>query len=159
MLFRSGTTFNQKQLDTLKLVKEIALEYKDKRGESFENTAMAICLTESSCGMNKIGDLGKKPNITDASLGVMQVRVETLKYVAKKLKWNDILALDDVALASKLLNDDEFNIKVAVNYLVILSNSTNSYFKTVSRYNGGNKNYAYYNRVKKNMIKVKNIEY
>ena len=45
-----------------------------------------------------------------------------------------------------------FNIEVAVQFLVWLSDYTkHDYFRTVSRYNGGDANHSYYSRVMRNM--------
>jgi len=51
-----ATVFKPEQIDTLALVKDIALRYPDKSGETFAKTAMAICLTETSAGVFKVGD-------------------------------------------------------------------------------------------------------
>lgn len=147
-----GAVFSEKQLKTLKLVRDIALQYPNKQGETFESTAMAICLTETSAGLMKVGDIGKDPNIFNASLGIMQVRLETAKFLAQKLNWQEVLQMSDVKLVNKLLGDDEFNATVAVRFIVWLNEYTNyNYFRTVSRYNGGNYNRPYYYRVMKNM--------
>lgn len=143
------------QIEKLKLVKNVALKYPNKKGKTLEHTAMSICLTETYAGRIKIGDVGKVPNIFNASLGIMQVRLATARFIAKKLKLKDVMALSDVDLMNKLLGDDEFNAKIAIQYLVWLNNHTKDYFRTVSRYNGGNVNYPYYNRVMKNLQRIK----
>ncbi len=140
------------QIEKLKLVKKVALKYPNKKGETFERTAMSICLTETSAGKSlKIGDVGKKPNIFKSSLGIMQVRLATARFIAKKLNLKEVLDLSDAKLVNKLLSDDEFNATIAVRYLVWLNNRTDNYFRTISRYNGGNVNRPYYSRVMKNM--------
>jgi len=147
-----ATVFKPEQINTLALVKEIALRYPDKSGETFAKTAMAICLTETSAGIFKVGDIGKDPNIFKASLGVMQVRLQTARFIAEKLGLEDIKKMSDVKLVNKLLSDDRFNVEVAVQFLVWLSDYTNhNFFRTVSRYNGGNVNHPYYGRVMRNM--------
>lgn len=144
------------QIAKLQMVKEVALQYPNKHGETFEKTAMSICLTETSAGVFKIGDIGKDPNIFNASLGIMQVRLETARFVAKKLNMTEVLKLSDVKLVNKLLSDDQFNAMVAVRFLVWLNDYThNNYFRTVSRYNGGNVNHPYYGRVMRNMQLIK----
>jgi len=158
-LFTSITiadVFSPKQLETLKMVREVALSYPNTKGETFEYTAMAICLTETSAGVFKVGDIGKDPNIFNASLGIMQVRLETAKFLAKKLNWQKVLKMSDVKLVNKLLGDDKFNVTVAVRFIVWLSEYTDyNYFRTVSRYNGGNVNHPYYYRVMRNMDLIK----
>ncbi len=144
------------QLDNLKMVKEIALEYPNKKGKTLEHTAMSICLTETTAGRFKVGDVKRKnPNILKSSLGIMQVRIQTARFIAKKLKIKEVLELTDVELMNKLLNDNKFNARIAIRYLVWLSNRTKNHFTAVSRYNGGNVNYPYYNRVMKNMKIIK----
>lgn len=148
----NAATFSDKQIETLKMVREVALQYPNLTGETFENTAMAICLTETSAGVFKIGDIGNDPNIFNASLGIMQVRLATARFLANKLNWTEVIQMSDVKLVNKLLGDDRFNATMAVKYIVWLNNYTNHhYFRTVSRYNGGNYNRPYYARVMKNM--------
>ncbi len=148
----SAVVFSDRQNETLKMVRDIALQYPNSKGETFENTAMAICLTETSAGLFKVGDIGKDPNIFNASLGIMQVRLETAKFVAKKLNWTEVLEMSDIRLVNRLLSDDKFNAEMGIKFIVWLNNYTkHNYFRTVSRYNGGNYNYSYYNRVMKNM--------
>jgi hypothetical protein len=152
----NAATFTDKQLETLKIVREVALLYPNNIGETFENTAMAICLTETSAGVFKVGDIGKNPNILNASLGIMQVRLGTARFLAEKLNWPEILEMSDLQLVNKLLADDRFNATVAVRFIVWLNDYTNHhYFRTVSRYNGGNYNRPYYYRVMKNMDLIK----
>lgn len=156
LIFATSTmqadVFKPAQLETLSLVKEIALRFPDKTGETFAKTAMAICLTETSAGVFKVGDIGKNPNIFKASLGVMQVRLETARFIAEKVDLKEIKTMSDVKLVNKLLSDDKFNIEVAVQFLVWLSDYTkHNFFRTVSRYNGGNINHPYYQRVMSNM--------
>ena len=151
-----ATTFTDKQLETLKMVRKVALLYPNNLGETFEYTAMAICLTETSAGVFKVGDIGKNPNILNASLGIMQVRLGTARFLAEKLNWTEILQMSDMQLVNKLLGDDEFNATVAVRFIVWLNDYTNHhYFRTVSRYNGGNYNKPYYFRVMRNMDLIK----
>ena len=152
----NAATFSDQQIETLKIVREVALQYPNSTGETFENTAMAICLTETSAGIFKIGDIGKDPNIFKASLGIMQVRLQTARFLADKLKWKEVQQMSDVKLVNKLLGDDRFNATVAVKFIVWLNNYTkHHYFRTVSRYNGGNYNHPYYGRVMKNMDLIK----
>jgi len=155
-----GEKLSKKQLKILKLVKEVALKYPNKNGETFEKTAMAICLLESGGGKYKIGDSkykNKRKHLHKASLGIMQVRVDTARFVAKKFGLKDVLRMSRQRLAYKLLHDNRFNAKIAVLYLVWLNNQTSSYFKTISRYNGGNRNKKYYKKVIKNLRIVRKI--
>lgn len=152
-----GTKLKSEQIERLQMVKEIALQYPNKKGETFEHTAMSICLTETYAGRVKIGDLKKNSDVFSASLGIMQVRLQTARFIGKKLKIDEINDLSDVQLVNKLLGDDAFNAMVAIRYLVWLSDHTQDYFTTVSRYNGGNINHPYFNRVMKNIKKVKQI--
>jgi hypothetical protein len=153
-----ASTLSFQQIETLKIVKSIAKQYPNQSGETFEYTAMAICLTETSAGVFKVGDIGKDPNIFKASLGIMQVRLETARFIAEKLKLTEIQKMSDVVLVNRLLSDDRFNIYVAVQYLVWLNDFTKNYFRSVSRYNGGNFNHTYYNKVIRNMRIIQNIK-
>ncbi len=145
-----------KQILMLKTVKNIASHYPDKRGRTFEDTAMAICLTETSGGKLNFGDKQLlKKGIKKASYGIMQVRLGTARFVAKSFKLVKVQNMSDLELIKKMMHDDLFNAKIGVLYIVWCSNNSKSYFETVSRYNGGKSNQPYYNRVQKNLKIVK----
>ena len=147
---------NYKQINILKQVKEIAKNYPNKHGKTLEKIAMAICLSETGAGKSRFGDKHLlQKGIKEASYGVMQVRLQTAKFVAKVYKLKDIVFLSDISLIKKMMNDDKFNIKLAILYLVWLSNNSKDHFETISRYNGGKVNHSYYNKVKKNLQLVK----
>lgn len=140
------------QLKTLQTVRDVARTIPDYKGETYENTLAAICLTESSAGKNIIGDFKKGIVITRASLGSMQIQVATARYIAKRvkdLKW--INSLSDAQIANKLLTDVKTSAQVSAYYLTILRKSRKHYFNMVSGYNGGMSNNPYYKRVMKNM--------
>lgn len=146
--------FRQKLI--LKTVKNVALFYPDKKGRTFEYTAMAICMTETSGGKINIGDTKLLKNgLKQASYGIMQVRLKTARFMAKKLRLLDIDNMSDVQLIDKLMNNTLFNARIGILYIVWCSNTSSSYFETVSRYNGGKVNHPYFNRVQKNMKMIK----
>lgn len=148
----NATTLDLKQIFTLKTVKNVALNHPNKKGETFEKTMMAICMTETSCGEENFGDKQLlKKGIKKASYGVMQVRLETARFVAKVHNLFDVKLMSDVELITKMMHNNAFNAKIAVLYVVWLSEHSKSYFETVSRYNGGKVNHPYYNKVQKNM--------
>ncbi len=151
-VFIWAKTLTLSQILTLKTVKNVALSYPNKRGETFEKTAMAICMTETSCGKSRFGDKHLlRKGIKKASYGIMQVRLQTARFVGKAYHLPEVMLRSDVDLIDKLMNDNAFNAKIAVLYLVWLSEHSQSYFETVSRYNGGRSNHPYYNRVQRNM--------
>jgi len=140
-----------RQILTLKMVKNVALSHPNKRGKTFEDTMMAICLSETGCGKTNFGDKQLlRRGIKKASYGIMQVRLQTARFVAKKYSLIEAQLLDDISLIEKLMNDDLFNVKIATLYVDWLSDHSKSYFETVSRYNGGKVNYPYFNKIKKN---------
>lgn len=147
----SKVTLSEEQNKNLNIVREVALKYKDNRGESYPNTIAAICMAESSCGINMVGDMEVKKGKFYASLGAMQIRVPTARYLSsifpKKLK--ELHSMTDVTLRKKLLTDIKLSAKIAALYIVHLSNTRKNYFKAVSGYNGGVYNYKYYNKVMK----------
>ena len=139
-----------RQILTLKMVKNIALQYPNKRGETLEETAMAICLAETNGGKVKWGDKQLlKKGIKQASYGIMQVRLQTARFVAKRFYLSDVLRMGDTELITRMMHDPLFNAKIAVLYLVYLSNTSKSYFEMVSRYNGGRVNHPYFNKIKR----------
>jgi len=148
------------QLSVIKQVREIAKNVPNKKGETFEDTLSAICLTESSAGMKLIGDFKKHRNIRKASLGIMQIQVDTAKFVAseyKQLHW--ILKLKDKDLINRLLIDTKFSATIAAYYIKWLSDRTKKYYNLISKYTGIKSNKRYYRNVMKNMKFVKNLKY
>ena len=143
---------SKKQLDTLQMVRDVARTISDNKGETYENTLSAICLTESSGGVHILGDLKKGNDITKASLGAMQIQLRTAKHIAKLTpSLGHLLKLSDKKLATLLLTDVKTSTKIAAHLLVRLKHSRKKYFNMVSGYNGGYSNAPYYARVKKNL--------
>ncbi len=149
-----GLNFKQKLI--LKTVKNVALNYPDKNGRTFEDTAMAICMTETSGGKVNFGDKQLlKRGIKKGSYGIMQVRLATARLVAKAFKLREIQNMSDLELIQNMMYNNLFNAKIGVLYIVWCSNHSKSYFETVSRYNGGRVNHRYFNKVKKNLNLLK----
>jgi len=147
-----------KQIYVLQVVRDVAKTVPDKNGKTYENTLSAICLTESSAGKNVIGDYRPKKSITKASLGPMQIRINTARHVSqhvKKLRW--LNELSDIQLASRLLGDIRLSAKIAAHYVVLLHEQRKNSYHAVSGYNGGMNNTPYYNRVMKNMSIVQRL--
>ena len=141
---------DMKQILTLKTVKNIALQYPNKEGKTFEKTMMAICMAETSAGKVKYGDKQLlKKGLKKGSYGVMQVRLETARFVAKAFHLLDIRLMSDVGLIKKLMHESAFNAKIATLYIVWLSEHSQSYFEMVSRYNGGKANQPYFQKIQK----------
>ena len=141
---------DMKQILTLKTVKNIALQYPNKEGKTFEKTMMAICMAETSAGKVKYGDKQLlKKGYKKGSYGVMQVRLETARFVAKAFHLLDIRLMSDVGLIKKLMHESAFNAKIATLYIVWLSEHSQSYFEMVSRYNGGKANQPYFQKIQK----------
>ncbi|MDP3266814.1 MAG: transglycosylase SLT domain-containing protein [Sulfuricurvum sp.] len=156
-LFANNTSnkMSPKQLHVLQTVRDIAKSIPDKHGTTYENTISAICITESDAGDNLVGDYHNKKSITKASLGAMQIRVQTARHVSQyipKLSW--ISKLSDIQIAARLLGDVRLSAKVATYYVVLLHEQRSNSFHAVSGYNGGMNNHPYYNRVMKNMAVV-----
>ena len=151
---------HEHQLTILKQVREVAKNLPNKKGETFEDTLSAICLTESSAGLKLIGDFKKHRNIRRASLGIMQIQVDTARFVSsqyKSLKW--VLKLNDRDLINKLLLDTKFSANIAAHYIRWLSDRTKRYYNMVSKYTGIKSNRGYYNRVMRNIKIVRNLKH
>ncbi|KIM10528.1 MAG: hypothetical protein KU37_09480 [Sulfuricurvum sp. PC08-66] len=137
------------QLATLQAVRDEARQILDDRGESYENTLSAICLTESSAGAQLLGDFDQ--TLKKASLGPMQIRLSTARHVAKLTpSLNYLLAYSDQKLATVLLTNIKISTQIAAHYLVRLRNHRKSYRRAIGGYNGGWENNTYYKRVMEN---------
>ena len=150
ILFAKALTMQQVVI--LHTVKNIALQHPNNKGKTFEKTAMAICLVETSGGKANFGDKQLlKKNIKDASYGIMQVRLQTAKFVAKVFKLEDVKQMSDIELITNMMQDNNFSAKMGILYIVWLSEHSKSYFEMVSRYNGGKVNHPYFNKVQKQL--------
>lgn len=152
LLTLKGFALSPEQIKVLQTVRDTARTIPDYKGETYEDTLAAICLTESSAGKNIIGDFKKGIIITKASLGSMQIQVATARYISKRVKtlrW--LSTLSDAQIANKLLTDVKTSAQISAYYLTILKKSRKNYFSMVSGYNGGMSNNPYYICVMKNM--------
>jgi hypothetical protein len=155
MLTISLFALSKKQLFILQEVRDVAKNIPDKRGETYENTLSAICLTESSAGRDLIGDF-KMKKITKASLGAMQIQVRTVRFMARSFKeLASINKLSDMEIAQRLIQDVRFSAEISAYYMVWLNNSRPTFYSAVSGYNGGMENWPYYKRVMKRLALVK----
>jgi len=103
---------------------------------------LAIAYSESSCGVNILGDKGR-------SLGVMQVQASTAKWIATKVKSLAYLKyISNKRLETMLLLDDKLNIQIATE-LFEYHRKRHGYFGAVSRFNGGSNNRTYYRKVER----------
>jgi hypothetical protein len=97
-----------------------------------------------------------------SSLGPFQVQIPTAKRVINKMnltKYRYLLS-DEQALVNLLLKSPKFGALIAVNYLKLnynyakRINHRNPWFLTVSRYNGGDNNKRYVNKI---IYKIKRL--
>ena len=107
-----------------------------KKYTNFPSTIVAIAFTESSCGVNILGDDGN-------SLGIMQMQVRTAKWIDKAL-----VKVPKRRLKTVLLLSPRLGIRLASKLFERLRKRY-GYFGAISRYNGGSRNWAYYNKVMK----------
>ena len=158
ILFSKALTM--RQILILHTVKNIALQHPNSNGKTFEKTAMAICLVETSGGKANFGDKQLlKKNMKDASYGIMQVRLQTARFVAKAFNLESINQMSDIEIITNMMQNNNFSAKMGILYLVWLSDHSKSYFEMVSRYNGGRVNHPYYNKVQKKLNFLKKYKF
>ena len=151
-------SISQKQLHTLQIVRDVAKTIPDYRNETYENTLSAICLTESSAGTHVIGDIENGLDLTKASLGAMQIQVNTARHIAKLTpSLAFLLDYSNKRLASVLLTDVKVSARIAAHYLIRLKKHRKKYFNMISGYNGGWSNRPYFSRVMKNYKYVEKL--
>jgi len=148
----------------------IGKQVKAKDGMTFEWALAAVGMTESSSGRNIIGDEHYSRKLKKASLGVYQVRFDTAIYIIKRDKLMNkyysflLLKRNENRLVTLLLTNSKFSGMLAATYLkmnyeaALKKGSPKPYFHAISRYNGGCWNYAYYERVMKNMRMIKRLK-
>jgi len=170
MLGTPVLALSAEQEQVIKESYNIGKQIKAKDGMTFEWALTAIGMTESSSGRNIIGDEHHSKKLKKASLGVYQVRFDTAKEIIKKDKRMNryysflLLKKNENRLVTLLLTNSKFSGMLAASYLKMNYNAAlkkklaKPYFHAISRYNGGNKNYAYYDRVMKNMKLIKRLK-
>ena len=154
----------KEQLQTVERIKFVAKHIKDDKGEAYTQTLLAIALTESSLGVQVVGDLDKN-DIKKSSLGVFQFQLATAKHIIKKddyltPRFKHLLHNDKV-LMSMLLTNVEFSTLLAGRYflynlrLAKERHMWNPWYRAISRHNGGWNNKTYYDSVVKNLNLLK----
>jgi len=136
ILITSSYALSTSQVNTIKLVKREASKF-----TRYKSTIAAICMTESSAGVQVLGD--KKQ-----SLGILQIQVDTARYVAtidKELLF--LTKLPRKNIETLLLKNDRLSIRIAS---VLIQHYVNhyGYKEAISRFNGGRRNWTYYRKVK-----------
>jgi len=156
-----------KQEKVIQTVYDIGKQIKADDGMTFEWAAVGITFSESSAGKNLIGDESPDLKLRKASLGSMQVRLNTAKWIIKRdplmNEYYSFLLKPKMEkrLISLLLSDVKFSAMIAITYLKMNYNCwlkkghKNPYFHAISRYNGGNNNTIYFAKVKKNIKNIK----
>jgi len=156
----AGNLFSAKQIKNLQTVYSVSSKI-----TKYPSTIASIALVESSAGKNIIGDWNKNSgtSLLVASLGILQIRLNTCKWVIKKEKsLYKYSKYNDSKLAGLLLTDIKFSTIIASYYFEILRKSRHQYFPTISGYNGGYYNRPYYDRVikaKKHISSLKKAGY
>lgn len=107
----------------------IGVEYASRFGVD-SSLVLGICWVESRLGLYNYGDDGK-------SLGVMQVRLGTLKHVDKLYKLGLSERYNDNELRNMLRFNVRFNILIGVLYLKWLVSKMKDYRLAVDAYNKG----------------------
>jgi len=126
------------QKETLRKVYREASKYRSKTGHTFNDTMVAICLTETSGGENVIGDSyftnGSEKHLFLRSLGVNQTKLGTAIRVIKKYK---------LKLHNRV-NKDAYSFN---KYIPILNKITKyqKLVKRFKRYKGKRKKWARHN--------------
>lgn len=155
--------FSDEQYRLLKIAFNVGKNIHAKNGMSFEKALSSIVLTETTSGKYIIGDSFDKDrsrrHLLKNSLGPFQIRLSTVRVISRKIPSLKYLQdKSDWYIMNKLLNDYVFGAVIAGNYLKYNYERTgNDYFKCISRYNGGNKNITYYNKVMNNMIIISDL--
>ena len=110
-----SSSLNNYQIQVLKRIYELATDFPNKYGETYEKTLCMIAMQESSLGLNKIGDISKRKSILKGSYGIFQFQLNTVRELSRKykqLKW--LQHKTDSWIINKLVRSDDFSIVCAV---------------------------------------------
>lgn len=105
-----STPFTENQIRNLNLAREISIEV----GLFPEHLLGAIILQESGAGWSSVY---RKGSLDGPHVGIAQVGLAAAKQVLNRII---IKKYSNAELKHKLANDDEFNLRIAANYLLYL---------------------------------------
>lgn len=121
----------------------------------FGDTLQHIAFIESTYGKRKSSKKNKSKNISNYSLGTFQIKPNTAIEVIQKADLDQYKYLSKQQIIHKLKNDDNFSALIAGSYLRlnyeigINRKIKNPYRFAISRYNGGNNNKKYIEKINK----------
>lgn len=127
----------------------------------FGDTLQHIAFIESTYGKRKSSKKNKSKNKLSNSLGTFQIKPSTAVEVIQKAELEQYKYLSNTQIIHKLKNDDNFSAIIAGNYLRlnyeigINRKIKNPYRFAISRYNGGNHNKMYIEKIIKIYINDK----
>lgn len=155
---------SKRQLENLNLVYNISKNLSASDGRTFEKEITSMALVESSGGLFKLGDnidldTNKKKKIEESSLGILQMKIDTARFLIKNVYSLKYLEdKSDIYISNKLLNDNVFATILSTYYVIYHYEKTNfNEEKALSRYNGGNYNEEYLERIKNKMKIVEKL--
>lgn len=136
-----------------KLAKSVGSKICASNNLCFGDTLQNIAFIESNYGNKKISKRSK--NISNYSLGTFQIKPSTAVEVIQKADLYQYKYLSKQQIIHKLKNDDNFSALIAGSYLRlnyeigINRKIKNPYRFAISRYNGGNNNKKYIEKINK----------
>ena len=138
---------SKSQVATIKFVKHEASKY-----TRHKSAIAAICLTESSAGLRRVGD-------DYQSFGIMQIQVPTVRWLAgvdNSISWTDDLS--DYDVKKLLLHDESFSVEVACKYFEYYRRH-GGFDYAIGMYNGGGlKNKRYIGKIYNNMKATRRVK-
>ena len=161
---------NISQIDEIQKIYDIGKSITASDGTTFGYSLISIYGTESSFGVNIIGDKyfknGREKPLYLKSLSGFQIKVSTaIETIENNSELYDYLELIDgkrsPLLVEKLLRDYEFSAEIGGYFLkglyerALMRNYHSPWKKAIRKYNGGWKNTVYYPKIIKNMKKIK----
>jgi hypothetical protein len=163
-------SFNAEQLKIMNIGFTVGKLIKADNGITFGKTGATLPLTESSAGVNIIGDIKKdagKVDLSKCSLGPFQIQPRTAKFIIKKDKFLfsqfHMYLKDDKKLINKLLTSPKFGALIALSYfkhnynIALKRGYKNPLSSGFATYNGGWVNKPYVKRSYKNMRLVNKL--
>lgn len=156
--------FGQDLIGDCKHVKYYALNNNKKIAVNLEKIyfKQGIPYTTLNKIEKRVHVVGGIKQLKSGSLGPFQVRVNTAKYVIQEMKLSQYAHLlkSDTAIIDRLLKDPEFGATMAAGYLKInykeaeQAGVKDPWWRSVSRYNGGNHNTTYVRHITNKMAKL-----
>lgn len=151
--------FNELGTDQIKLLNQIVKSGQKYKKDVDPYLLAAFSLAETGAKKYVITDKKDYEPVTKGSIGPMQIRLDTVKYVSMYQNHKDLKNLNDYDIVKELFNNVDFSVRITASYIKINKyRFGGSLKKAISLHNGGLENESYVKKVMDNYAVIKEMK-